>query len=143
MNPVTLGEITVQGRPEFVGALRNFARDVVGVVHPEVVDAVQLISSELGGNAVQYTRSREPGEVVRLRVEDEGATVRLAVTDRGGATTVPVVVEDEDPLEVGGRGLWLVRSLSKEWGVETAPDGGTTVWSRIDAGAGATTPDCW
>ena len=31
MNPVTLGEITVQGRPEFVGALRNFAKKLATV----------------------------------------------------------------------------------------------------------------
>lgn len=131
VDPVVLGELTAQGRPEFVGVLRDFARDLIRTVHPESVDAIELITSELLGNAIRHTRSREPGETVRLRIDDEGATVKVAVTDRGGAKTVPAVVETGDPLSVSGRGLWLVRMLSNEWGTESSADGGTTVWSRI------------
>jgi anti-sigma regulatory factor (Ser/Thr protein kinase) len=89
-----LGEVTVHGRPEFVGVLRNFAQDLVRAVHPEAADAAQLITSELAGNCVKFSpRSLEPGETVRLRVVDEG--VKISMTDRGGGATTPAVVEDD------------------------------------------------
>ena len=131
-----LGEVTVAGRPECVAVLRGAAQALVALVAPEAADAAELVCSELGGNAVRHSRSGEPGQTMTLHVHDEGETVRLALTDRGSRGARPQIAVSADPLELHGRGLFLVQAISKEWGVEYGSDGSTTVWSRLDVVAG-------
>lgn len=121
------------GLPECVAALRAGTRALVSLVAPEAVDAAELICSELAGNAVRHSRSGEPGQTMTLRVYDEGLAVKVAVTDRGSRTGKPRLSDSGDPLADSGRGLFLVQAMSKEWGVDHAPDGSTTVWTRLAA----------
>ena len=54
--------------------------------------------------------------------------VRIAVADL--ASQLPEVVHAE-PGDVHGRGMLLVASLSREWGVEPAEPTGKTVWFEM------------
>ena len=36
-----------------------------------------------------------------------------------------------DGLAVNGRGMFLVDTLSKEWGVRPEEEGGKTVWAKV------------
>jgi hypothetical protein len=51
------------------------------------------------------------------------------VTDGGSPTSVPSQRRPGE-LAVGGRGLKIVQSLSKRWGVQ-AGECGTTVWAEL------------
>jgi anti-sigma regulatory factor (Ser/Thr protein kinase) len=71
--------------------------------------------------------------MVTLSVQSEGSAITVHVTDQGGGTTIPTVA-DEDPFAERGRGLRLLRMLTKEWDVEINEDTGTvTVCFTIDA----------
>lgn len=129
---VPLNEVTVPGLPESVPVLRAAVRAAISLVAPAATDAAELVCSELACNAVRHTRSGEPGQTMTLRVYDEGQTVRLALTDRGTAAGGPRIPECTDLMSLGGRGLFLVQAVSKEWGADHSPTG-TTVWSRLDA----------
>ncbi|GAA2025133.1 ATP-binding protein [Pseudokineococcus marinus] len=104
--------------------------------------AVELVTSELVGNAYQH--GRPPVRVEVQEAEDatdvapddlQGgahggrATFVLRVTDHG--TGAPAV-RDADDDALGGRGLALVEMLAAAWGVEHPASGpGTTVWCRL------------
>ncbi|MBM9503763.1 ATP-binding protein [Actinacidiphila acididurans] len=110
-------------------AVPEARRRVVSVVRgwelplPEgTYDDLELLASELITNAVRYS-----GAACAVAVRWTGERVRVEVSD-----TIPVrprprraAVEAE-----GGRGLFLVESLSAAWG--TTPDpAGKTVWFEL------------
>ncbi|MDQ3945660.1 MAG: ATP-binding protein, partial [Actinomycetota bacterium] len=59
-------------------------------------------------------------------------TVRVEVMDASESAPAPRVAADED---VSGRGLALVESLARRWGVDPAVGGGKTVWFEVDRAA--------
>jgi anti-sigma regulatory factor (Ser/Thr protein kinase) len=78
--------------------------------------------SELVGNALRHARPRSDGQIaVTVVLDDE--TVLLSVAD-GGAATVPSVVSPA-PLARSGRGLGIVHTLTRDWGVRESDDGNT------------------
>ncbi|MGH3471751.1 MAG: ATP-binding protein [Nocardioidaceae bacterium] len=87
-----------------------------------VVDDTCVVVSELLGNAVQHARPIPGGGlIVRIEIADE--TVTVSVVD-GGSPTLPTLLHGPD-LSPRGRGLAIVRKLTKEWGVREAPAGNT------------------
>jgi anti-sigma regulatory factor (Ser/Thr protein kinase) len=85
-----------------------------------------LAVTELVANAVVHAGT---DVVVRCRV---GAGLRLEVTDAAGdAELRPRFV---DPEHTGGRGLSLVETVSRSWGVERGP-GTKTVWCELEPAA--------
>lgn len=92
-----------------------------------MVDEVELVVSELLGNAVRHASPLPDGRL-RVRWEVKAGVVELEVTD-GGASTVPVAREPA-PFATSGRGLRIVRSLAHEWGVNDDDDG-RTVWVTL------------
>jgi len=81
-----------------------------------------LLTSELVTNAVKFAVA--PFEVC-LRAED--GLLRLEVRDRNDGTPR---VHHPSPLDIRGRGLWLVDELATRWGSE--PDGaGKVVWFEL------------
>lgn len=85
-----------------------------------------LIAGELGANAVRHTASGNGGKFV-IEVTWSGLSVRVAVIDSGAASEPHLV---EDPMGEHGRGLRLVRELSKRMGV-SGDAHGRTVWAEI------------
>jgi anti-sigma regulatory factor (Ser/Thr protein kinase) len=55
--------------------------------------------------------------------------VRIAVTD-GGSPTVPMI-QPLDPTQPGGRGLFLVDTLSDRWGMTRQGPRETRVWFEM------------
>jgi anti-sigma regulatory factor (Ser/Thr protein kinase) len=89
------------------------------------VDTVTLCVSELIANAVLHAQG---GCVVRVVLDD--GVLRATVRDGGVAGVVPAG-PPEDPLQVHGRGLQVVESLSSRWGHEAGADG-ASVWFELD-----------
>ncbi len=100
-------------RPESVRAARHLVRnklDEWGLA--ELVDAAELIVSELATNAAKTGCQRRMGVAVR-RITDD--TVRIMVRD--GSRSLPVMVT-AGPTDTSGRGMGLVHRLTQgHWGV--------------------------
>ncbi len=99
----------------------NHALDTWGMGN--VAEIVSLLVSELVTNAVVHARS-EVDVVVQLMPD----AARVEVSDR--SETAPVVraagSEDES-----GRGMAIVDSLSRAWGVRARSGGGKTIWFEV------------
>lgn len=91
-------------------------------VPQHVVDDARIVVSELLGNALRHARPIQNAGLV-LSLEIEADSVRLAVSD-GGSATLPTLLHPPD-LALGGRGLTIVRTLTREWGVREDADGNT------------------
>ena len=121
--------LRVPSTPDAVTRTRRaIVQDLRGVeVSATVVNEVELVVSELLGNAVRHASPLPDGRL-RVRWEVKAGVVELEVTD-GGASTTPVAREPA-PFATSGRGLRIVRSLAHEWGV-CDDDDGRTVWVTL------------
>jgi anti-sigma regulatory factor (Ser/Thr protein kinase) len=90
----------------------------------DALDGAALLVTELVTNAVLHARTpvtvdiQFHDDVVRIEVGDESD--RLPVAHRG------------PPDAMGGRGLAMVASHSRAWGVTPLPAGGKRVWFELD-----------
>jgi anti-sigma regulatory factor (Ser/Thr protein kinase) len=100
-----------------------------GVAQPTIDDACAVLT-ELLANAVRHARPRPDGQVL-VSMALDNATVSIAVAD-GGATTVPSL-RNPPAMAPSGRGLGIVHTLTRDWGVRAAAEGNTVfgVLSRI------------
>jgi hypothetical protein len=96
-------------------------------------DAATLLTSELVTNAVQHTKSGEPGGTVTVVVIGIPGGVLVEVVDDGSPGT-PIVKGDLYAAE--GHGLYLVQQLAAQWGYLRDATG-TTVWFHLPAGGSA------
>lgn len=111
--------------PRAVAEARDF---VAGAVDAEgctdLARTAALLSSELASNAVMHGDT-----AFAVRVTAVGDGVRVEVDDEGGGEPVDLQVDaDADR----GRGLMIVASMSRRWGVDHHRDGvGKTVWFEL------------
>jgi anti-sigma regulatory factor (Ser/Thr protein kinase) len=108
-----------------VGTARRFVREALedSEVVGEVVDTVELLTSEVITNALVHAQSA-PELAVRVRP----SLVRVEVADVSPAVPIRRVVEAE---AVSGRGIAIVESLASQWGVENVSTRGKTVWFEV------------
>ncbi|MFN2537386.1 MAG: MEDS domain-containing protein [Mycobacteriales bacterium] len=88
-----------------------------------IMDAAEVVLSELAGNAV-----RHGGGGYSVEVERESGGLRLRVHDPVEA--LPHLIRDVPVGATGGRGLMLVEALSDAWGIDRR-DTGKTVWAYL------------
>ncbi|MFC5150232.1 ATP-binding protein [Streptomyces amakusaensis] len=127
-NP-TEGEVRLPSRPESAATARRLTHSVVlwqWSLSPQTAEHAVLLVSELVGNAVRHTGAR----VFGLRMLRRRGWIRIEVRDpsRGLPCLLPV-----QPMDVSGRGLFLVDKLSDRWGVDLLPRGKTT-WFEMRTG---------
>jgi anti-sigma regulatory factor (Ser/Thr protein kinase) len=104
------------GRTSVTVALRRYG------VPQHVIDDARIVISELLGNALRHARPiRNAGLVLALEVRPD--SVRLSVSD-GGSATLPTLLHPP-ALSPSGRGLAIVRTLTREWGVREGAEGNT------------------
>ncbi|UWE12063.1 ATP-binding protein [Actinacidiphila bryophytorum] len=117
-------EVHLTSRPESASTARRLALSVVRLWGlPQFGDTVELLVSELVGNAVRHTGARSFG----LRMRRRRGWVRVEVRDPSRALPCLLPVHD---LDISGRGLFLVDKLSDRWGVDLQPRGKTT-WFEL------------
>lgn len=103
-------------RTDVTVALRRYG------VAQHVVNDARIVTSELLGNALRHARPiRDTGLVLTLEVQPDA--VRLSVSD-GGSATLPNLLHPPE-LASSGRGLTIVRTLTREWGVKESDEGNT------------------
>lgn len=125
--------LTLPAQPSSVSAARRFLSSRLAAQHvldTTVASDAVLVVSELVTNAVLH--GREP-IVVEVSFADETtmgtpAAVRIVVSD---ASPVPPAMRDYGDGASTGRGLALIASLSRRWGVEVA-EPGKAVWVELD-----------
>ncbi len=97
-----------------------------------VIDDAALILSELLSNSWRHARPLPASQEVRAAwSHDTDGAVTVAVTDGGG----PTRPRPGSPSLTarGGRGLTIIGSLARAWGVREAEATGTvTVWAVLD-----------
>ncbi|RKS07568.1 anti-sigma regulatory factor (Ser/Thr protein kinase) [Nocardiopsis sp. Huas11] len=117
----------------------DLAADLAGF-DEDLVDTVQLVTSELFANGCKYADAPAPyKEVIRgLSMPDE-RTLRVSLSDCGGGGGLPRIPTERSPDEwdvaEGQRGLLLVENLATAWGhFRLAPwaDLGTHVWATFE-----------
>jgi anti-sigma regulatory factor (Ser/Thr protein kinase) len=105
--------MTFDGLAERVADARQFAIKVLG--DRPGVEVVELITSELAGNAVQHSHTGRPGGRFTLHLAAFGDRWRVRVDDDGGPNEPNLRADIEQ--DEAGRGLALIAALSSEWGV--------------------------
>ena len=131
-------QVELAADPASVPGARRFVVDaLIAWGETDLVDAAELVASELTGNAALHAGARFM--YLTLERRDEAAGLRVAVEDDGpvGADALDVRVPPRDvgllawtDLPATGRGLAIVAMLAVEWGVdETAR--GKRVWAVL------------
>jgi anti-sigma regulatory factor (Ser/Thr protein kinase) len=110
-------------KPESVAAARRFAAQALTGAAVDVIDAVELMVSELATNCVRHTNT-----AFDLSVERSRGNIRIEVTDRAAGTPV---MRTPGPEDLTGRGLQIVNMLAQAWGVEQRNASGKTVWFTL------------
>jgi anti-sigma regulatory factor (Ser/Thr protein kinase) len=108
-------------RPAEVSAARELVRSTLDGHASELVEAAELMTSELASNCVRHAQTDFE---VRICAREE---VRIEVRDSGGGE--PRVLSPT-PREPSGRGLRIVEAMSRHWGVIDQPSG-KVVWFTI------------
>ena len=106
-----------------VPAARRFATSVLHGASAEILEAVELMVSELATNCIRHTDSG-----FDLTITRDGSGIRVAATDHAGGTPT---MRSPKPTEPSGRGLKIIDMLSAGWGVDAQAGLGKTVWFTI------------
>jgi anti-sigma regulatory factor (Ser/Thr protein kinase) len=134
---VVLGSITLPGSPEQVSSARAFINRALSRQPRIDSDAATLLTSELVTNAIQHTKSGEPGGSVTVVAIGIPGGILVEVVDDGSSGT-PIVKGDLYAAE--GHGLYLVQQMADQWGY-LRDAAGTTVWFHLSASVPATPDD--
>lgn len=104
--------------PAFLTGLRAWLERPLDGCTPGVVKEVTIVLGELVANA--FAHASAPF-TVRLTLPRPGHVVRMEVHD--GTAASPTIWP-------AGKGLFVVRGLCPDWGVEPRPDG-KAVWAEL------------
>jgi anti-sigma regulatory factor (Ser/Thr protein kinase) len=121
-----------------VGLAREYVRQTLRLWQVvEEIDSAKLVVSELVTNAVRSIGITEASpewervtaqHVIGVQLRLVGGSLYVEVWDRGDGSPV---VPEQTPDAEGGRGLFLVESVSKRWGIHRPAVGGKTVWAEL------------
>jgi serine/threonine-protein kinase RsbW len=120
------------GHSSCLSEARRFAAKMLG--DRPGVEVVQLVVSELAGNAIMHSDSGIVGGYFTLHLSELADRWRIRVTDAGGAK-VPRLLSADPEWDEGGRGLALVAAMSSAWDVDG--DGNArVVWAEVSMPVG-------
>ena len=108
----------VLARRAVTGALTRWGLD-------GLVDAAQLLTSELVTNSVLHART-----TVTVTITERRGQVRVAVSD---GSVIEPALRRHSMTSTTGRGLQMLRSLADDWGSEVTKTG-KTVWFTLSTG---------
>jgi anti-sigma regulatory factor (Ser/Thr protein kinase) len=109
-------------RAESVAGARHFVRDVLSEEPREIVEAAELMTSELATNCVRHAHSD-----FELAIHLSRDEIRVEVSDHGQGQPV---MRSPTPREQSGRGLRIVQELAEDWGITPSPNG-KLVWFNL------------
>ena len=109
-------------------ARREIAAHLDGELGSERSKDMVLLMGELVTNSVLHADPESAQDIVLELIIGPDA-VRVVVTD-GGSATVPTI-QPMDAKRPGGRGLFLVESMSDRWGMTRDGPRATQVWFEM------------
>jgi GAF domain-containing protein/anti-sigma regulatory factor (Ser/Thr protein kinase) len=119
-----LGELDLPPSLDSPGEARRFVERSLHLWgYDDVADTSVLLVSELVTNSVRHA-----GTPTRLRLVGQGHRVRAEVVD--GSATLPQTRHADPEVDEGGRGVWLLETLSTRWGADHVA-GGKRVWFEL------------
>lgn len=115
--------LRIAGGPDAPAEARSALRRFHPELHPELMQVVVLLASELVSNAVRHAGA----ESIAINFQVLADCVRVEVVDDGPgfAPRIP----NPTPGKAGGWGLKLVDELADSWGV--SDHGGARVWFEL------------
>jgi len=91
----------------------------------QVIDDASLLTTELMSNAVEHGSG-----VVDLEIAVQDGLLRVGVHD--DSVELPVTRDAGSATIEGGRGIWLVKSIARDWGSDSSGrEPGKTVWFEL------------
>ncbi|WP_432150378.1 ATP-binding protein [Streptomyces sp. bgisy029] len=133
--------LTLTDTPDAVSSARLHTAEVLARwgVSSDLAETAQLLVSELATNAVRHPKesdecasvfaSRNAVQTFELLLEMLHDAVRLSVWDRD---TRPPVLREVGAEATGGRGIFIVAMMSRDWGHYPARSmPGKVVWAEI------------
>ncbi|XVQ10888.1 ATP-binding protein [Spirillospora sp. CA-255316] len=118
----------VPGVDEAISLVRRWVRLLLAD-EPELAEAIELIVSEYGTNALWHSASGRPGGRIEVQLCVGPEQVQLKVQDDGPAALNPDQTPDD--LDEHGRGLVLARAYADAVGHWDTP-GGLVAWALIN-----------
>jgi len=106
-----------------VPAARRFAAGMLSGAPSELLEAVELMVSELATNCIRHVNAS-----FELTIERHGDKVHVEVRDRAEGRPA---MRSPAPVDTQGRGLRIVDLLAARWGVRYDADAGKTVWFTL------------
>jgi anti-sigma regulatory factor (Ser/Thr protein kinase) len=107
-----------------VAAARRFANEVLADLPRDLLQAVELMVSELATNSVRHANSS-----FRVEIERRPELVRVEVSDAAG--DVMPTMRSPGPDEPTGRGLRIVSLFSHGWGITQSAGPDKSVWFTV------------
>jgi anti-sigma regulatory factor (Ser/Thr protein kinase) len=145
--PFCVSSLRLTAEPIAVGLSRAFIRQTLrGWQLTDHIEVAELVVSELVTNAVKSSgvttpdpkmRSITAQHIIGVQLRLVGASLYVEVWDRGDGSPV---LPQQSPDAEGGRGLFLVESVSRRWGVHRPAVGGKTVWAELSLTAPVNPP---
>ncbi len=117
------------GEVDSPAAARHFVRGLLRDQPEGIVEAVELMTSELATNSVRHAHSG-----FELVLDDSREQIRVEVSDTGRGQPL---LRSPTIRERSGRGLRIVQALSDAWGSVPSANG-KTVWFTLPTGTHAT-----
>jgi len=108
--------------PGSVSAARRFTRETLSEQPGEILDAVELMVSELAANCVEHAHSD-----FEISIDASRREIRVEARDTGSGRPVVQSPGARDPR---GRGLLIVEMMSDAWGISRL-DAGKVVWFTL------------
>jgi anti-sigma regulatory factor (Ser/Thr protein kinase) len=91
----------------------------------QVIDDASLLTTELMSNAVEHGSG-----IVDLEIAVQDGLLHIGVHD--GSVELPVKGDRTVASREGGRGIWLVQSIARDWGSDSSgEEPGKTVWFEL------------
>lgn len=127
--------------PNAVGLARLHTTNLLSRwgVHPDSIETVKLVVSELATNAIRHPKEenqqgspcaqRHTAQTFEIVLEIVNGVVLVSVWDRDSR---PPVLKQVGVEATGGRGVFIVAAMSRRWGCYPAhPMPGKVVWAEV------------
>ncbi len=127
--PVPAAQLSLASDARSPGLARRFLLATLSSWNrDEFADDGALLLSELVTNAALHARTQ-----ILVKVELQPQCLRVAVTDSSPRLPARRHYSEQSTT---GRGLSLVNSVAREWGIDQHGDGTKTVWAELRVGGG-------
>jgi serine/threonine-protein kinase RsbW len=131
--------LTIPSDPRLLGVARQFIEAVcqVGGLDQRTTDAVVLALHEAISNVIRHAHQNNPAAQMQIRCHLGPGRIEIHVLDEGEPFDLGSVPDlDPSELRIGGRGVFLMRSLMDELSCQPRGQRGNTLRmvKRCDSG---------